>query len=123
MTAIGVIHMREMILQTLEHWFGNAYTLIVLVGSAIPVTEMRATIPLGILVWNMNPWYVMFLGFLGALLPVPLLLLFFEEIMILMHKIPASKKLALWIDEKVQKHLWLQHPRIIHPTYKIEREK
>lgn len=96
--------MREMILQTLEHWFGNAYALIVLVGSAIPVTEMRATIPLGILVWNMNPWYVMFLGFLGALLPVPLLLLFFEEIMILMHKIPASKKLALWIDEKVQKN-------------------
>lgn len=96
--------MKEAILNYLESLFGNAYTLIVLIGSAIPVTEMRATIPLGILAWGMNPWYVMLLGFLGSLLPVPILLLFFEEMMRLMHKIPRLKTLALWIDEKIQKN-------------------
>jgi hypothetical protein len=34
-------------MQLLETWFGNSHALVVLIGSAIPITEMRATIPLG----------------------------------------------------------------------------
>lgn len=96
--------MKDLIISTLEHWFGSAYSLIVLIGSAIPVTEMRATIPLGIVAWGLNPWYVMLLALVGTLLPVPILLLFFEEIMVLLHKFKPTQKLARLIDEKVQKN-------------------
>jgi len=68
--------LKDSIMQLLESWFANSHALVVLIGSAIPITEMRATIPAGILAWGMNPWLVMLLGFLGALLPVPFLLLF-----------------------------------------------
>ncbi len=96
--------MKELILTTLEHWLGNSQSLIVLIASAIPITEMRATIPLGIVAWGLNPWYVMLLALIGTLLPVPILLLFFEEIMVLLHKFKPTQKLARLIDDKVQKN-------------------
>ncbi|MCD8498971.1 MAG: small multi-drug export protein [Clostridiales bacterium] len=97
--------MKESIMQLLETWFGNSHALVVLIGSAIPITEMRATIPAGILVWGLNPWLVMFLGFLGALLPVPFLLLFFSSVLKWLHKFPALRGLTQFIDNKIQKNV------------------
>lgn len=96
--------MRETIIQFLESTFGSAHALIVLIGSAIPITEMRATIPLGILTFGMNPWEVMILALIGTLLPVPFLLLFFEQLLKWLHKIPFTRGLARFLDEKVQKN-------------------
>ena len=96
--------MRETIIQFLESTFGNAHALIVLIGSMIPVTEMRATIPLGILTFGMNPWEVLILALIGTLLPVPFLLLFFEQLLKWMHQIPVTRGLARFLDEKVQKN-------------------
>ena len=97
--------MKESILHLLENLFGNSHALVVLIGSAIPITEMRATIPAGILAWNMNPWLVMLLGFLGSLLPVPFLLLFFEQVLKWMHRYPRLGGLTRLIDNKIQKHV------------------
>lgn len=97
--------MKDAIMQFLESWFGNSHALVVLIGSAIPITEMRVTIPAGILAWNMNPWLAMLLGFLGSLLPVPFLLLFFASILKWMHQFPALRGLTQFIDNKIQKNV------------------
>ncbi|MDD2533524.1 MAG: small multi-drug export protein [Eubacteriales bacterium] len=94
--------MADTIIQFLENTLHSNYELILLIGSAIPITEMRATIPLGILAWGMDPWLVMVLGFLGSLLPVPFILLFFEGFFKGMKKIAKLAKLNSFIENKIQ---------------------
>ncbi|MDW7655862.1 MAG: small multi-drug export protein [Bacillota bacterium] len=95
--------MKDSIIEFLESIFGNAHALIILIGSAIPITEQRATIPLGIY-WDMNPWYVFFLAFIGSLLPVPILLLLYTKILALMARITWLSWLTRAIDQKVRRY-------------------
>ena len=94
--------MREQIIAFLESIFGNARALVILIGSAIPITEQRATIPLGIY-WDMNPWLVFILAFIGSLLPAPLLLLLYTKIIGLLTRIRWLNWLARFLDEKVRR--------------------
>lgn len=94
--------MRETIISFLEEIFGNSRALVIFFGSAIPITEQRATIPLGIY-WDMPPLQVFTLAFLGSLLPVPFLLLFFRQILVWMRKIRFLDFLTRFIDGKIQK--------------------
>lgn len=95
--------MKERIIEWLESVFGNAHALIILIGSAIPITEQRATIPLGIY-WDMNPWLVFLLAFVGSLLPVPFLLLLYTQILALLSRISWLSWLTRAIDQKVRRY-------------------
>ena len=62
--------------------FGQVFLL-----SMIPVTELRAAIPIGI-VLDMTPWQAFFWGVLGNLVPIVPLLLFLPWVYRLVCKIP-----------------------------------
>jgi uncharacterized membrane protein len=69
--------------------------------SAVPVTEQRGAIPLGIFVYNLHPLAVFVASFLGSLLPVPFILLFFNVIFDWMKKIKIFRLLSNYIENKV----------------------
>lgn len=94
--------MRDSIIHFLEELFGNSQALVIFIGSAIPITEQRATIPLGIY-WDLPPLQVFVLAFFGSLLPVPILLLFFRQLLAWLHKISWLDFLTSFIDTKLQK--------------------
>ena len=89
--------MSEQIITILENLFGNAYALIVFIGSAIPITEQRATNPLGIY-WNLPPLQVMLLALIGSYLPVPFLLLFFRKALNWLRTFPKLSRLTGFIE-------------------------
>jgi uncharacterized membrane protein len=94
---------KDAIIKLLEDVFGNAYALIVLIGSAIPITEQRATIPLGIY-WGLSPWLVLILAFVGSLLPVAPLLLLYTRIITWMFTVPWLGGFTRAIDRKVRRN-------------------
>lgn len=52
----------------------------VIVVATLPVVEVRGSIPLGILVYNLNPIIVFIASFIGNIIPAPLILILLERI-------------------------------------------
>lgn len=78
--------------------------LIIFFVSAVPIIEQRGAIPLGILLYNFNPFLVMLVSFLGSLLPVPFILLFFNKIFEWMKKFSVLSPLNRFIEYKIRKN-------------------
>lgn len=93
---------------------GISKPLIVIIISALPVVELRGALPVAINLFNM-PWYWAFLlAVIGNMLPVPILLLFFQSLANLVSRVPAGKKLVDWVfrhtrrhEKMIQKYEWL----------------
>lgn len=83
--------MGDAVMNFLDKVFGNAHGAIVFLGSMLPVTEQRATIPIGINVFHMSPILVFLLALAGSMVPTPFLILFF-------HKILEWLKKFRWLD-------------------------
>lgn len=96
--------MGQQVIDFLNRLLGNGHELVVLFGSAIPVTEMRATIPLGILKYGMDPIWTGALALVGSALPVPLLLLFFEKFLVWIRKVRWLGWFSRFLDNRVQKN-------------------
>ncbi len=96
--------MGQQVIDFLNRILGNGNDLVVLFGSAIPVTEMRATIPLGILKYGMDPLWTGVLALVGSTLPVPLLLLFFEKFLVWIRKVRWLGWFSRFLDNRVQKN-------------------
>ncbi len=77
--------------------------LLIMLLSATPVIEQRGAIPYGI-VQSINPMLVFFLALLGSLLPVPIILLFFNHLYEWLDKIPKFHKIVAILDRKIQKN-------------------
>lgn len=71
--------------------------------SAVPLIEQRGAIPVGVLVYKINPVLVFLVSFLGSLLPVPFILLLFNSIFKWMKKIKLLSGINNLIERKVQK--------------------
>jgi uncharacterized membrane protein len=83
---------------------GIAKELIVVIISALPVIELRGALPVAINVFNM-PWYWAFcLAVIGNMLPVPILLLFFESLARIVSKVEVGSKLVNWVLERTRRH-------------------
>jgi len=83
---------------------GLAKELIVVIIAALPIIELRGALPVAINVFHM-PWYWAFcLSVIGSLLPVPILLLFFESITRVISKVSIGKRLVDWILERTRRH-------------------
>jgi uncharacterized membrane protein len=76
----------------------------VLLMSAVPLTEMKVAIPVGINVYNINPITVFFLSFVGSLLPVPFILIFFNKIFDFLGKYKFFSGFYNLIDRKISKN-------------------
>jgi uncharacterized membrane protein len=93
---------------------GIAKELIVVIISALPVVELRGALPVAINLFNM-PWYWAFcLAVIGNMLPVPILLLFFESLAKIVSKVEIGKRLVGWVfrhtrrhEKMIQKYEWL----------------
>lgn len=71
--------------------------------SAVPFTEQRVTIPLGIIFYGHEPLTVTLVCFAGALLPAPLILLFFKKLYDAASGIRLLDPVTGFIDRKVRK--------------------
>ena len=72
---------------------GLTRELVVLVVSALPISELRGAIPIAINIFGF-PWYKAYLlAIIGNLIPVPFLIFFFNAIYRLLGRIKVIKKL------------------------------
>ena len=71
-------------------------------GSAIPLTEQRAAIPLGIWAMDLHPLPVMLTSLLGSMLPVPFVLLFFNTIIKFLSRYPKLDFFTGFVNRKVR---------------------
>jgi len=93
---------------------GIAKELIVIIIAALPVVELRGALPVAINIFHM-PWYWAFLlAIVGNMLPVPILLLFFESLAKIVSKVEVGEKLVDWVfrhtrrhEKMIQKYEWL----------------
>lgn len=76
--------------------------MMVLLVSAMPVMELRVSIPLGVSM-GMNPVHTMVLGIVGSMLPVPFLLLLLKPVFERMKKSPYWRRTVDWITNRTLK--------------------
>ncbi len=71
----------------------------VLLWSMIPIAELRASIPLGIIVYDL-PWYSVYIAaVIGSMLPVPIILLFVRRVFEIMKRWGGKfEKIALFFE-------------------------
>jgi uncharacterized membrane protein len=82
---------------------GIAKELIVVIISALPISELRGALPLAIGAFHM-PWYEAFgLAIIGNLLPVPILLLFLESLAKAISKVDIGRRLVNWVFERTRR--------------------
>ena len=71
--------------------------------SMVPIIELRGAIPVGA-VMELPFWLNYILCVVGNFLPVPFILLFIRKILNWMKTVKRLDKIALWVEEKAQKH-------------------
>lgn len=75
----------------------------VILLSMIPITELRASIPIFVGL-GMNPWLTYVLAVIGNLLPVPFILLLARPILNWMKKRKCFAKIVSVLDNKIEKN-------------------
>ena len=78
---------------------GLTRELVVLVVSALPIFELRGGIPVAMGMFHFSWYYAFLLAIIGNMIPVPLLLLFFNTFYRLLGKIGFIKRYFDWILE------------------------
>jgi uncharacterized membrane protein len=82
---------------------GIAEEIIVVIIAALPIIELRGALPVAINVFNM-PWYWAYcLAVIGNMLPVPVLLLFFESLARIVSKVEIGRRMVNWVLERTRK--------------------
>lgn len=69
----------------------------------VPLIEQRGAIPVGIIGYGLNPFWVFFVSLIGSYVPAPFIFLFFNKILNWMKTIKQFDKITNFIDKKVQK--------------------
>lgn len=82
---------------------GLAKELVIIVLSALPVIELRGSLPLAINVFNFPWYYALPLAVLGNMLPVPLIMLFLNAVTRLLSKIAFFERLLRWFFDHTRK--------------------
>ncbi len=82
---------------------GFSKELVVLAIAALPITELRAALPVAINIFHF-PWYYAFLlAIIGNLIPVPLLLLFLNSLSRMLSKIGIFERMLHWLFERTRR--------------------
>lgn len=87
--------------QIIEKLFSPEFVLIFV--AALPISELRGAIPLGIAGYGFHPIKALLLAFIGNLLPVPLLLFFLNYLLIPLRKIYFLDMFFKWWFSSVKK--------------------
>jgi uncharacterized membrane protein len=92
------------VVDTLLQWLDIPGELLVIVISALPIMELRGAIPVGIGLLHL-PWHVVtLLAIIGNLLPVPLLLLFFQTLVKYGRRVRVGAKLINPLVRHAERH-------------------
>lgn len=79
----------------------NHYLKIFLL-SMTPVIEQRGAIPVGF-IYDLNPYYIFLVAFIGSLIPAPFILLLFKKIYNYIRPKPFFRKFVNFIDRKIDR--------------------
>ncbi|MDD4876190.1 MAG: small multi-drug export protein [Dehalococcoidales bacterium] len=83
--------------------FGFSKELIVVIISALPITELRGAVPVAINLFHF-PWYYAFLlAVIGNILPVPFILLFLNVFSKLLNKVNIFRNILNYIFKQAAK--------------------
>ncbi|MFH1253396.1 MAG: small multi-drug export protein [Candidatus Uhrbacteria bacterium] len=76
--------------------------ILTLFSAALPLTELRGSIPLAVSVFHLAPWTAFFYSIIGNALPVPIIFFLLPKILIWLEKrIPwLHKYLVVWLEKK-----------------------
>ncbi|MCH8864774.1 MAG: small multi-drug export protein [Chloroflexi bacterium] len=78
--------------------------LIVIIISALPITELRGALPVGIRLFQL-PWYqAFFLAVIGNMLPVPFLLLFLQSLFKTIRRTDPGRRLVNSLLRHTRRH-------------------
>ncbi|SHH57763.1 COG2426 family protein [Clostridium grantii] len=72
--------------------------------SAVPLIEQRGSIPMGIILYNIDPIKVFLVCFLGSMLPVPFVLLLFNKIFEWMQNYKIFNSFSNFVQKKLDKN-------------------
>lgn len=73
-----------------------------LVTAMMPILEIRGAIPVGV-ASGLDPWLAFAVGFVGNMLPIPILILLTRKIIEWLKKHNMLVKLTAWLENKVSK--------------------
>ena len=73
-----------------------------LVAAMMPVLEIRGAIPVGV-ASGLDPWLAFAVGFVGNMLPIPILILLTRKIIEWLKKHNVLVKLTAWLENKGSK--------------------
>ena len=76
--------------------------LAIFLGAAIPLTEVRATVPLGIIYLKLSPLTVIVLSVLGSVVPVLPLLWFLKTLVHRLRKIDIFDRFFEWLFNRTR---------------------
>ncbi len=83
---------------------GLSKELIVVIISALPIIELRGSIPVGMGLFQL-PWYqALYLAIIGNLLPVPFLLWFFQALVKYIRRVRVGEKLLNPLIRHTERH-------------------
>ena len=69
----------------------------------VPLIEQRGAIPVGILVYGLNPILVFTVSLAGSFVPAPFVFLFFNKIFVWMKKFRKLDWFTNFVEKKIQK--------------------
>lgn len=78
--------------------------LLVMLIAALPIAELRVSIPVAIYAFGIPWWWAFLASVAGNMLPIPILLLFFDSLARLVSLVPPGKKLMDWVFERTRRH-------------------
>jgi uncharacterized membrane protein len=71
--------------------------------SALPIVELRGSIPVGIVVFKMNPWLVFVLSVVGNMIPIPFILLLLGPMSRFFMRFRLGKAFFDWLFERAKR--------------------
>ncbi len=85
-----------------EFWISIQKEMMVLGVAAVPVLELRASIPMG-MAMSMNWRLVFILSVLGNILPVPFIIVFMRPFFSFLRKTKYFEKFIHWVEHRTMK--------------------
>ena len=75
---------------------GISHPFVVFILSMIPIAELRGSIPVGVVLYDIQWFYVLPIALIGNLLPVPFLFLFLEQLRKLSNRMGI---IGVWVEK------------------------
>ncbi len=94
--------MRESILQFIES-FGLSPEVVVLLLAMLPIFELRGSVPVGILLFQLSPAQTAAFSIAGNMIPILPILLLFDPVHRWLSRYPAFERLFEWIFRRTRR--------------------